>query len=76
MSAVLVTTMDRRPFDDLDERCQRGRVFYETFPGTAASDVWRAAFNAAHPRTDESTDRHGVGRRQHESHDGHGKGGQ
>lgn len=35
-------------FRDLDELARRGRVFYETFPGTAASDVWSAAFAAAH----------------------------
>jgi hypothetical protein len=36
-------------FDDLDDLGLRGRVFYEMFPGTAASDAWRAAFAAAHP---------------------------
>ena len=35
-------------FDDLDDLGLRGRVFYEMFPGTAASDAWRAAFAAAH----------------------------
>lgn len=41
--------MTGRTFDDLDELCGRGRVFSEMFPGTAASDAWRAAFAAAHP---------------------------
>jgi hypothetical protein len=36
-------------FNDLDDLGLRGRVFYEMFPGTAASDAWRAAFAAAHP---------------------------
>jgi hypothetical protein len=36
-------------FDDLDDLGLRGRVFYEMFPGTAASDAWRASFAAAHP---------------------------
>jgi len=27
-------------FDDLDDLGVRGRVFYEMFPGTAASDAW------------------------------------
>ncbi|HZR26684.1 MAG TPA: hypothetical protein VFA59_24030 [Vicinamibacterales bacterium] len=35
-------------FDDLEELAHRGRVFYEMFPGTAASDAWSAAFDAAH----------------------------
>jgi hypothetical protein len=35
-------------FDDLDDLGLRGRVFYEVFPGTAASDAWRAAFVATH----------------------------
>ena len=35
-------------FDDLDDLGLRGRVFSEMFPGTAASDAWRAAFVAAH----------------------------
>lgn len=26
---------------EIDDFCERGRVFYETFPGTAASDEWR-----------------------------------
>jgi len=34
---------------NLDEICARGRVFSETFPGTAASDEWRAAFIRTHP---------------------------
>jgi hypothetical protein len=44
-------------FDDLDELGLRGRVFSEMFPGTAASDAWRAAFIAAHshhPASDPS----------------------
>jgi hypothetical protein len=36
-------------FDHLDDLGLRGRVFYEMFPGTAASDAWRASFAAAHP---------------------------
>ena len=40
--------MTTRRFDDLDDLGLRGRVFYEMFPGTAASDAWRAAFAAAH----------------------------
>lgn len=41
--------MAAHTFDDLDDLGLRGRVFYEMFPGTAASDAWRAAFIAAHP---------------------------
>ena len=40
--------MTMPPFDDLDDLRARGRVFYEMFPGAAASDAWRAAFTAAH----------------------------
>ncbi len=42
--------MDTQTFDDLGELWQRGRMFSEMFPGTAAGDAWRAAFDAAHPR--------------------------
>lgn len=43
-------------FGNLDELTQRGRVFYEMFPGTAASDVWREAFDAVHTgRPDSDT---------------------
>ena len=38
--------MVTQTFDDLDDLGLRGRVFYEMFPGTAASDAWRAAFTA------------------------------
>lgn len=41
--------MAAHTFDDLDDLGLRGRVFSEMFPGTAASDAWRAAFVAAHP---------------------------
>jgi hypothetical protein len=40
----------RRTFDDLDDLCQRGRVFSEMFPGTPASDAWCTAFAKTHPR--------------------------
>ena len=40
--------MDTHTFDDLDDLGLRGRAFYEMFPGTAASDAWRAAFAATH----------------------------
>ena len=40
--------MATHTFDDLDDLGLRGRVFYEMFPGTAASDAWRAVFTAAH----------------------------
>lgn len=50
MSGLGVTVPQAsRLWDDLDEICQRGRVFYEMFPGTAASDAWRVAFAATHP---------------------------
>lgn len=31
---------DETDLDDLAERAERGRVFYEMFPGTAVSDRW------------------------------------
>jgi hypothetical protein len=42
--------MATRTFDDLDDLGLPGRVFHALLPGTAASDVWRAACLAAHPR--------------------------
>jgi len=40
--------MAPRTWNELDEISQRGRVFSQSFPGTTASDVWRAGFASAH----------------------------
>jgi hypothetical protein len=44
-------TVDRLDDRNLRELVQRGRVFSEMFPGTAASDAWLRAFDESYERT-------------------------
>lgn len=40
---------DVADMDNIAEKAERGRVFYEIFPGTAISDRWLNEFEHADP---------------------------
>ena len=49
--------MATRTWNELDEISQRGRVFSQSFPGTAASDLWRSEFASTHRFENEHRDK-------------------
>ena len=48
--------------DDVAERAERGRVFYQDFPGTAVSDRWLRDFEHPSPDDPAAVEGNGPGR--------------